>query len=150
MADTKPAAPAASMGRAGSAYMNMSFDVLMNAGWASTPDVETLQPGCHDPSQRGFSLRNAEIALDGAVDPYFKGFANIALMTDADEETGIELEEAYALSSSLPGGMQVKGGRFFVEFGRQNNQHPHTWAFVDQLRTGCVVEGEKVGFGQDR
>ena len=125
-------APAATMGRAGSSYMNMSFDVLANAGWSSTPDVESLQPGGHDPSQRGFSLRNAEIALDGAVDPYFKGFANIVLMTDADEETGIELEEAYALSSGLPGGMQVKAGRFFVEFGRQNNQHPHSWAFVDE------------------
>jgi hypothetical protein len=112
--------------------MNTSFDVLMNAGWASTPDVSTLQPGGHDPSQRGFSLRNAELALDGAVDPYFKGFANIVLMTDSDEETGIELEEAYLLSTSLPRGLQFKAGRFFAEFGRQNNQHPHSWAFVDQ------------------
>jgi hypothetical protein len=132
VAEAKPAAPAATMGRAGSTYMNMSFDVLANAGWSSTPDVETMQPGGHDPSQRGFSLRNAELALDGAVDPYFKGFANIVLMTDADEETGIELEEAYALSSNLPGGLQLKAGRFFTEFGRQNNQHPHSWAFVDQ------------------
>ncbi len=131
MSEATPAAPA-SAGRAGSSYMNMSFDVIANAGWASTPDVETLEPGGHDPSQRGFSLRNAEIALDGAVDPYLKGFANIVLMTDPDEETGIELEEAYALSSGLPGGLQLKAGRFFAEFGRQNNQHPHTWAFVDQ------------------
>jgi len=113
-------------------YMNMSFDVLANAGWSSTPDVESIQPGGHDPSQRGFSLRNAEIALDGAVDPYLKGFANIVMMTDAQEETAIELEEAYALSSSLPGGLQLKVGRFFAEFGRQNNQHPHAWAFVDE------------------
>lgn len=132
VAETAPAAPATTMGRAGSTYMNLSFDVLADAGWASTPDVKTLEPGCHDPSQRGFSLRNAELALDGAVDPYFKGFANIALMTDEDEETVIELEEAYVLSSSLPGGLQLKAGRFFVEFGRQNNQHPHSWAFVDQ------------------
>ena len=132
VAEAKPIAPAPTIGRAGSSYMNLSFDVLANAGWASTPDVETLQPGGHDPSQRGFSLRNAELALDGAVDPYFKGFANIVLMTDADEETAIELEEAYALSSSLPGGLQLKVGRFFAEFGRQNNQHPHSWAFVDE------------------
>ena len=131
-AETKPATPVPATVRAGASYMNMSFDVLANAGWASTPDVEKLQPGGHDPSQRGFSLRNAELALDGAVDPYFKGFANIVLFTDADEETAIELEEAYALSSSLPGGLQVKAGRFFAEFGRMNNQHPHSWAFVDQ------------------
>src|SRR5262249_4033175 len=27
---------------------------------------------------------------------------------------------------------QVKAGQFFAAFGRQNPQHPHTWAFVDQ------------------
>jgi hypothetical protein len=132
VAEARPAAPANAGVKAGSAYMNLSFDVLANAGWASTPDVEEIQPGGHDPSQRGFSLRNAELAIDGAVDPYFKGFANIVLMTDADEETAIELEEAYALSSSLPDGLQLKVGRFFAEFGRQNSQHPHSWAFVDQ------------------
>lgn len=132
VAEAQPVAPSSSGVRAGAAYMNLSFDVLANAGWASTPDIEEIQPGGHDPSQRGFSLRNAELALDGAVDPYFKGFANIVLMTDSEEETAIELEEAYALSSSLPGGLQIKAGRFFAEFGRQNNQHPHSWAFVDQ------------------
>ena len=132
IAEAPPTTPVATMGHAGSSYMNLSFDVLANAGWSSTPDVEPIQPGGHDPSQRGFSLRNAELALDGAVDPYFKGFANIVLMTDTEEETAIELEEAYALSSSLPGGLQLRIGRFFAEFGRQNNQHPHSWAFVDE------------------
>lgn len=121
-----------SVAAAGASYMNLGFDVLANAGWASDSDVGSLQPGGHDPSQRGFSLRNAELALDGAVDPYWKGFANIVLMTEPDEETAIELEEAYVLSTGLGGGLQLKAGRFFAEFGRQNNQHPHTWAFVDQ------------------
>jgi hypothetical protein len=110
MSDAKPAAPDGTAGRASPAYMNTSFDVLANAGWSSTPDVQTLQPGGHDPSQRGFSIRNAELALDGAVDPYFKGFANIVLMTDAEDETAVELEEAYALTTSLPASLQIKGG----------------------------------------
>jgi len=28
--------------------------------------------------------------------------------------------------------LTVKGGQYFTEFGRQNAQHPHTWAFADQ------------------
>ncbi|MDD5678879.1 MAG: hypothetical protein PHW60_12955 [Kiritimatiellae bacterium] len=132
VSETKLTAPAMTLGRAGSAYMNASFDVLFNAGWSSPADTKEIQPGCHDPSQRGFSIRNAELALDGAVDPYLKGFANIVFMTDFEEETQLELEEAYALSSCLPYGLQAKAGRFYAEFGRQNNQHPHTWAFVDQ------------------
>ena len=116
----------------GRTYMNAGFDVLVNAGWSTTPDVARLQPGDHDPSQRGFSIRNAELSLDGAVDPFFKAFANIVFKTAPDESTELELEEAYAQSTTLPGNLQLKAGRFFTEFGRQNNQHPHAWAFVDQ------------------
>lgn len=127
-----PAQPITVM-RAGSAYMNVSFDAVMNAGWSTSPDVaKDLQLGDHDPIQRGFSMRNAELSLDGAVDPYFKGFANIVMKLDKDASTTIELEEAYLMSTSLPGNLQLKAGQFFSEFGRQNPQHPHQWAFVDQ------------------
>ena len=64
--------------RAGSAYMNISFDAMMAAGGSTVSDPSAqLELGDHDPIKNGFSLRNAEIAVDGAVDPYFKGFANI-------------------------------------------------------------------------
>lgn len=119
--------------RSGSAYMNVSFDALMDAGWSTASDPsQQLQLGDHDPIQRGFSLRNAELALDGAVDPYFKGFANIALKLDRNDETEIELEEAYLQTTALPANLQAKAGQFFANFGRQNPQHPHQWAFVDQ------------------
>ena len=59
------------VGRTASAYMNMSFDIMGDAGWSSTRDAKDIQPGGHDPAQRGFSLRNAELTLDGNVDPYF-------------------------------------------------------------------------------
>jgi hypothetical protein len=91
-----------------------------------------LEQGDHDPKVNGFTMPNAEISLDGAVDPYFKGFSNIVLKIDSAGETGIELEEAYALTTSLPANLQLKFGQFFTEFGRQNPQHPHSWAFVDQ------------------
>jgi hypothetical protein len=112
--------------------MNMSFDAMMAVGGSTVSDPSAqLELGDHDPIKNGFSLRNAEIALDGAVDPYFKGFANIVLKLDKDNQTEIELEEAYAQSTSLPANLQVKAGQFFAAFGRQNAQHPHQWAFVD-------------------
>ena len=133
LSETSPAAPAAATVRAGSAYMNMSFDTVMDAGWSTAPrPAEELQLGDHDPQQRGFSLRNAEIAVDGAVDPYLKGFGNIVLKLDDQNETEIELEESYLLTTSLPGDLQVKAGQFFAAFGRQNAQHPHAWAFADE------------------
>ena len=118
--------------RAGSAYMNVSFDVLMDAGGSSASDPsQKLELGDHDPQTRGFTLPNAELALDGAVDPYMKGFANIVLKLDNNNETEIELEEAFAQSTSLPANLQGKAGQFFAAFGRINAQHPHAWAFVD-------------------
>ena len=130
----QPAAPAppVQQSRASGTYMNVSFVGLTDVGWSSEPDVRSLQVGDHDPHVRGFSIPNAELALDGTVDPYFKGFSNIVYKLDTQGETGVELEEAYFLTTSLPGNLQVKGGQFFAEFGRQNPQHPHAWAFADQ------------------
>ncbi len=119
--------------RAGSAYMNISFDTLMDVGGSTAGNPSKfLELGDHDPIKNGFSLRNAEISVDGAVDPYFKGFANIVLKLDKNNETEIELEEAYLESTALPASLQLKAGQFFANFGRQNPQHPHQWAFVDQ------------------
>ena len=127
----QPAAPVP-QGRAAGSYMNVSFVGLTDFGWSTEPDVASLQVGDHDPHVRGFSIPNAELALDGTVDPYFKGFSNIVYKLDAKGETGVELEEAYFLTTSLPWNLQLKGGQFFAEFGRQNPQHPHAWAFADQ------------------
>ena len=118
--------------RTSGAYMNIGFDLLADAGWSTEPNVGSLQRGDHDPRVRGFTIPNAELTLDGAVDPYFKGFVNIVHKLDSNGETGVELEEAYFLTTSLPANLQLRGGQFITEFGRQNQQHPHAWSFVDQ------------------
>ena len=130
-ADTSGAA-AAQGPRATGGYMNIGFVALTDAGWSTAKDIGALDVGDHDPKVRGFTIPNAEISLDGAVDPYFKGFSNIVLKIDSAGNTGIELEEAYALTTSLPLNLQLKFGQYFAEFGRQNSQHPHAWSFVDQ------------------
>ncbi len=119
--------------QSGQAYMNLSFKLLGTVGWSTSPDVtEELQLGHHDPHGRGFTIQSAELALDGAVDPYFRGFANINLGLDPDGETHVGLGEAYLLTTALPANLQVKAGQFLAEFGRQNTQHAYQWDFVDQ------------------
>jgi hypothetical protein len=115
----------------GSAYMNVSLDALFSAGATTADDVDSLQLGGHDPSQRGFTVQNVELVLDGAIDPYLRGQANVILFLDSGGETQVELEEAYLESLSLPGNLQLKAGHYFTEFGRQNPVHPHAWSFVD-------------------
>src|SRR6266498_2567372 len=120
--------------RLGSAqnYINLSFDALVAGGWSTARDIESLQQGDHDPHQRGFTVQNLETVLDGKVDPYFRGQANVVMKIDTHGDTTIEAEEAYLETMSLPLNLQVKAGQFFTEFGRLNPQHPHAWDFVDQ------------------
>jgi len=115
----------------GKAYMNISLDGLFALAYSSARDLHNIEVGDHDPQQRGFNARNTELAFDGAVDPYFEGFANIVFKLDNDNETDVEVEEAFMQTTSLPFNLQLKGGQFFAAFGRLNPTHPHTWDFVD-------------------
>ena len=112
-------------------YMNISLDGLFALAYSSARDLHDIEVGDHDPQQRGFNARNIELAFDGAVDPYFEGFANIVFKLDNDNETEVEVEEAFMQTTSLPFNLQLKGGQFFAAFGRLNPTHPHTWDFVD-------------------
>ncbi|HEX3818202.1 MAG TPA: hypothetical protein VHW03_07930 [Chthoniobacterales bacterium] len=60
---------------------------------------------------------------------------------DNDDQTTIEVEEAFLQTTDLPFGLQLKGGQFFAAFGRINPTHPHTWDFVDDP----LVHGEFLG-----
>src|SRR5262249_27790156 len=62
-----------SIGGGGKNYMNISFDGLFALAGSSARDLDHVEVGDHDPMQRGFNARNIELALDGAVDPYFEG-----------------------------------------------------------------------------
>jgi hypothetical protein len=112
-------------------YLNISFDAVMVGAASTTPNLNTLEVGDHDPQQRGFNARNVELALDGAVDPFFEGFANIVFKLDNNNQTQVEVEEAFGQTTDLPYGLQMKAGQFFTQFGRINPTHPHTWDFVD-------------------
>ncbi len=125
----------------GKTYLNISFDGVYTAAASSSKDLSHLEVGDHDPQQTGFNARNNELALDGAVDPYFEGFANIVFKLDNNDETSVEVEEAFAQTTSLPYGLQARAGQFFSAFGRLNPTHPHTWDFAD----APLVNGRLLG-----
>src|SRR5881396_1192711 len=121
--ETPPITPAGSSLTApitiggGKNYMNISLDGLFALAYSSAADLHNIEVGDHDPQQRGFNARNTELAFDGAVDPYFEGFANIVFKLDNDNETEVEVEEAFMQTTSLPFNLQLKGGQFFAAFG---------------------------------
>ncbi|MBL27455.1 MAG: hypothetical protein CMM50_07900, partial [Rhodospirillaceae bacterium] len=91
-----------------------------------------LQGGGHDPNKNGFTLQAAELAISGAVDPYFDARATMVFLLDQDGESVVELEEAWAQTRNLPAGLQVRAGHYYTEFGRINPMHLHAQDFADQ------------------
>ncbi len=90
----------------------------------------------HGSVERGFNLRDVELAVSATVDPYFDARAQIVFSED-----GVEIEEAYFLSHGLPAGLQLKGGKFLSDIGYMNNQHPHQWDFTDTALPYQVLLG---------
>ncbi|WP_333785099.1 hypothetical protein [Thermocrinis sp.] len=87
--------------------------------------------------KRGFNLNYAELFFYSPVDPYFDLYATIPF-----SEHGAEVEEAYAVTRGLPGGFQLKVGKFRSSFGRLNSQHPHAWDFATQPLVYKVFFGD--------
>jgi hypothetical protein len=72
-------------------------------------------------------LQEVELALQATVDPYVRGDI---FLTFGPE--GVEVEEAYLLTLSLPWDLQVKAGKLYAPFGRTSQLHRHQWIFADQ------------------
>ncbi|MFN0178549.1 MAG: hypothetical protein ACKVZ0_07080 [Gemmatimonadales bacterium] len=68
-----------------------------------------------------FSIREVEVAIQAAVDPYFRGDIYLGF---SDEE-GVAIEQAYLTTTSLPWGLEARMGRFLMPLGKQNTTHRH-------------------------
>lgn len=79
------------------------------------------------PGERGFSLGESEVGLSANIDPWL--FGSLVLSVAGDNT--IAAEEAFVQTTALPNGLKVKAGRFFAGLGYLNEQHAHTWDFVD-------------------
>ena len=79
-----------------------------------------------------FFLNETEVSLQAAVDPYIR--ADFFLSFARNPETGnygVEVEEGYLTTLSLPARLQLKVGRFRSAIGRINPVHPHALPFID-------------------
>ena len=112
------------------------------AGAFDSYDVERLSPreGPLGPKDKPTPLfQELELGLQSVIDPYAR--ADIFISFSPGE--GAAVEEAYLTSLNLPAGLQVRAGQFFSPFGRQNQQHPHVWDFVDApLARGRILANE--------
>ena len=139
---TSPTQPITIAG-GGKNYMNISFDGLFALAYSSARDLSNIEVGDHDPQQRGFNARNLEIALDGAVDPYFEGFANIVFKLDNDNNTEIEVDgDSVVASTPVFGGTQMV--RTKLTAGAPNIVLVRPKSFAAEEAGGAAAEVESV------
>ncbi|HTB60563.1 MAG TPA: hypothetical protein VLC06_21990 [Polyangia bacterium] len=89
-------------------------------------------------SRQGFALQEIELAAQSAIDPYFEG----AIFLTIPNLEGLEVEEAYLVTTSLPLNLQIKAGTFRSQFGRNNTQHLHVQFFTRRPLMTALLFGE--------
>jgi hypothetical protein len=115
----------------------VSLDGLFSYSHFNRPDPVVFEGG-HDPKISGFNLQQVELSFGSNVDTYFRADSHLVLTLE-----GIEIEEVFATTTSLPAGLQLKAGQFFTAFGRNNPTHPHAWDFANKpLVLGRVFGGD--------
>lgn len=78
-----------------------------------------LEPGMH--------LQEASVEMTSNVDVYLTS----KLVLSAEEEGGVEIEEAYVSTLQLPVPVTIKGGKMLNTFGKHNLYHLHHMAFAE-------------------
>jgi hypothetical protein len=90
--------------------------------------------------EQGFNLGESELGISANVDPQFRGVATISLLPAG----GASVENAFVQTTALEDGLNLKFGRFFSGLGYLNEQHSHTWDFVDQPLVYSVLWGDQL------
>lgn len=101
---------------------------------ATTADgVEHLGAGHHDPATDGWTIQGFEFGTSLRATDWFEGFATYHLSRDAtSNDWAGEFEEWFGKIKNLPGGFEVRGGRYLTRFGFHNSTHMHGWDYVDE------------------
>jgi hypothetical protein len=93
------------------------------------PDISAVGDLIGDFSPKGstqedgsrFGVRELELALQAAVDPYFRG----DLFLGFSDAEGVHIEQAFLTATALPWRLEARLGRFLAPFGKQNTTHRH-------------------------
>ena len=117
-----PSAPAS--GATGSTNPRMLPDISAVGDMVGdlSPDGSTLE----DANKRA-DIREIEIALQAAVDPYFRGDVFLGF----NDEEGVGIEQAFLTTTALPQQIELRAGRYLLPVGKINLTHRHDLHTVD-------------------
>lgn len=102
-----------------------------------------LGAGHHDPVADGWTIQGFEVGASVRWGEHFEGFATYHGYWENEHpnDYGDEFEEWFGKVKNLPGGFEVRGGRYLNRFGLHNATHLHAWNWVDNY----LVNGRFLG-----
>jgi len=116
---------------------NPSLGVIFEGGaWSYGQDPDDWSiPGFalggeSGPAPEGFAIGETEIDISANVDDKFTAALTLPVAIE-DGDAGIEIEEAWIETMTLPAGLSARFGRMFSEVGYLNDKHAHSWDFAD-------------------
>lgn len=112
-----------------------------------------LIQGGHAPVDDGFNFQGLEVGALVELGEYFSLMGVYNTFWDSFDGWDGELEELYG-TVSLPSGISIRGGQFFVPFGHENQTHLHDREFVEPPisvirllgEDGLITQGGDIGF----
>lgn len=111
-------------------------------GGTTSGDFEELASHNHDPNQ-DVVLQGLEVGANFTLNDHIQGFATMNVFQNVDDELEAEWEEGFVKLVDLPGGIELRGGRYLNRFGGQNAVHLHSWDFVDANLVTSQFLGEE-------
>jgi hypothetical protein len=109
-----------------------------------TDDGQKLASGRREFSRPDISFQELEVAVSSYLNPFAR--ADIVMtLPGPDVEAGkLGIEEAFAtVVRGLPFDLNVRFGKYRIEFGKLNLQHPHAWPFITQPFSHARFLGEE-------
>ena len=117
--------------------------INLNAAWGtSSGEPEELAVGHHDPNRKGITVQNMEFSMTLRAGEHVEGFITYAAVLDQEDNWLGSVEEAFGRIKNLPGGLELRGGRYYNRFGFYNAVHPHGYQFVNRDLLEARMLGE--------
>jgi hypothetical protein len=115
--DTVAISPAAQVGPRGSTNPRLlpDFSAVGDLVGDLSPKGSTQEDGTR------FGVREVELAVQAAVDPFFRGDVFLGI-SDLEK---ISIEQAFLTATALPWRLEARLGRFLMPVGKQNTTHRH-------------------------
>lgn len=119
---------------AGSAQTTINPDISVIPRFLiATDDGDRLAEGRRTFSQPDFQFQELEMVIAAYLNPFARADVVLTLPGPDLEAGALGIEELYAsVLRGLPLDLNIRFGKYRVDFGKLNMMHPHQWPFIRQ------------------